>query len=261
MSSFLINLVRRGAGLPVTKIQAPPPSPLGPGVHNQGDGPAEGAITGNTVNQTPLPASSSAEMPSEELIPHAPSIRHLYGTESNTPIRPSIGELTTVNSTPSLGSPQAPQRHLIPLMREAEVAPMEPPERQEPAVPPFQADREVISPVAQTIELMNEPERQASTVVPGPPIRVREAGETQETRAPTLSVAMIRPAPADLPLLQSPKVTSAPSPTSPSQLPIHVRIGRVEVRANSAPTPTPARPSSPAPVGFAAYYRMRNYRS
>jgi len=282
MSSFLINLARRGAGLPATKIQAPPPSPLGPGMHNQGDEPAEEAATSNTANQTPLPGNYSdeyRELPAEAAIPHTPSIQHFYGIEPNTSLRPSIEELTAVNRTPSLGSPPTPQRHVIPFMREAEVVAIEPPERQEPAVPPFQAGRAVIAPVTQTIGPVNEPERQESPVVSSSPILTKEPGETQvislsqpsyerprdearETCAPALSVAMIRPALAEFPtLLQFPKVTPASAPTPPAQLPIHVRIGRVEVRGTTAPTPMPARPSAPAPVGFAAYYRMRNYRS
>jgi hypothetical protein len=276
MNSFLVNLARRGAGLPAIQIQVPPPSPFGPEVRNQGDRLAEEAATGGAVNQTPLPASSSGEMPSEAPIPHAPSIRHLYGTAPTTPIRPSGGEPTTIDKTPSLGSPPAPRRHVIPLRRGAEAAPIEPPDPQGPAVRPLQADREVVSPVARMIGPVREPERQAGTAVASSPLVSKAPGETQvvsptglpperprdearETRTPARSVAAIRPAPADpLSVLQSPKAAPAPSPALPSQLPVHVRIGRVEVRA--APAPTPAGPGAPAAVGFAAYYRMRNYR-
>ncbi|MGH2398184.1 MAG: hypothetical protein ACRDFW_14670, partial [bacterium] len=81
-------------------------------------------------------------------------------------------------------------------------------------------------------------------------------------REPALPATTIRPALAEShTLLQFPKTTPASLPTPPAQLPIHVRIGRVEVRATTAPTPTPSRPSAPAPLGFDSYYRVRNYRS
>jgi hypothetical protein len=252
MSSFLVNLARRGAGLPVTPIQAPPPSPFGLELRKQGDEPA----TGNTASPSPLRANSSEEyreVPSDAPIHHTPSIQHLSGPEPSTLIR-----------TPLLGLPLAPRRHLIP--------------------PTFHVEREVAteievehgrhtpSPIAQMIE-------STSSVASARSIMIRKPGEgqivqpaelsaerprvgVQKTREPALPAPAIRPALAEShTLLQFPKATPASSPTPPSQLPIHVRIGRVEVRATTAPTPTPARPSPPAPLGFDGYYRMRNYRS
>ena len=55
---------------------------------------------------------------------------------------------------------------------------------------------------------------------------------------------------------QFPSVAPAPSPSQPTPRLIHVRIGRVEVRG--AP---PIAPTAPAPLGFAAYARIRNYRN
>lgn len=46
-----------------------------------------------------------------------------------------------------------------------------------------------------------------------------------------------------------------------SPLPIHVQIGRVEVRDSAGPTPMPTKPTIQTPLGFNAYYRVRNYRS
>jgi hypothetical protein len=267
MSSFLVNLARRGAGLPATTIQAPPPSPFGPEIRKQGDGLAEELATGNTASQAPLRTSSSeepTELPSEAPTHHTPSIQRLPGAVPGTLIQPSIGEPAATTRTPSLGPTPASRRHVIP--------------------PTFHAEREVIteievergrhtpSPVAQMIE-------PTSSVASAPSIMIREPGEgqivepvelsaewprdrAQKTHEPALPAPTIRPGLADShTFLQFPKVTPTSSPTPPSQLPIHVRIGRVEVRATTAPTPTPARPSPPASLGFDSYYRMRNYRS
>lgn len=305
MSSFLVNLARRGAGLPVTPIQAPPPSPFGPEIRKQGDElteaheaarglrMAEEPATGNAASQAPLRASSSeegTELPSEAPTHHTPSIQRLSGTEPGTPLQSSIiGEPVATIRTPSLGPPPASRSHVIPDRREAEVASMEPLEDSGSTVPPFHADRGVIAevdvkrgrqvataPVAQEIEPVGEPARQASNVAPDPRIVITEPSErqvvtplvstdgprveAQETPEPALPAPTIRPALAEsYTHLHFPQVTPTSAPTPPSQLPIHVRIGRVEVRATTAPTP--ARSGPPAPLGFDGYYRVRNYRS
>lgn len=306
MSNFLLNLARRGAGLPATTIQAPPPSPFGPEIPRHGDelaevhvsarglDVAEESTTGNASGQSPLRASSSAEyreLPFEAPTRPAPSIQRLSETESMAPMQPAIGESAAIAKTPSHGLTPAPQQHVIPERREAQATPMEPPKGLGPTVPPFHADREVITEImvergryiptsaVQEIELVGEPARQVISVAPGPAIIIREPGkrqvvspaelpaerpldEAQKTHEPALPAATIRPALTEShALLQFPKLTPASSPTPPSQPPIHVRIGRVEVRATTAPTPAPARPIPQAPLGFDSYYRVRTYRS
>jgi hypothetical protein len=138
---------------------------------------------------------------------------------------------------------------------------MEPLKRLVPIVPPIHADQEAVTemdvergrrtmaPVAQEIEPVSEPLHYTSSVLPAP-------------RELVLPTPTIRPALTEShTLLPFPKTMSAYSPTPPSQLPIHVRIGRVEVRAATTPTPAPARSSPPAPLGFDNYYRVRTYRS
>jgi hypothetical protein len=73
-------------------------------------------------------------------------------------------------------------------------------------------------------------------------------------------VSPIRPAPPALAASLRPAIvapTSSPAPAIPP--PIHVRIGRIEVRGAPAPAP-PVAPGPPATGGFAAYTRLRNYR-
>jgi len=267
MSSFLVNLVRRGAGLPAATIQAPPSSPFGPEIRKHGDRLTEELATDNTAGQTPLRARSSDEPPFEAPTHPAPSIQRRSGAEFSTSIQSVLGEPTAAASTPPLW-PRPPRQNVIPGRREAQVSPMAPPNPMGPAVPPFQADREVIteidteqrlhtpSAVAQEIMPAGESAYHTSSVAPGLSIKIEEPGERQVV-PPT-----IRPAPAEShALLPFPKTPSASSPTPASQPPIHVRIGRVEVRAAPPPTSAPARPSPPAPLGFDGYYRVRTYRS
>jgi len=59
--------------------------------------------------------------------------------------------------------------------------------------------------------------------------------------------------------------TAQPHPLSQgahsSQLPIHVQIGRIEVRDAAGPAPMPTKTTTQTPLGFSAYHRVRNYRS
>lgn len=279
MSNFLVNLARCGAGLPATTLQAPPPSPFGPEIRKHGDESTEQLAAENVTRQAPLRASfleESTEPPVEASMHHTPSIQRSSGTESSRPIQAAVGA-------------PAPRQHAIPDGREARVAPLEPPNPLDPAASPVHTGHEVITEIdiehghpssaARTIEPAGEPAPQVIGRASGPPIIIRETGERQvispaqlsaepprigarKTPKSALTAPTIRPAPAEShTLLQVPKATPAASPTPPAQLPIHVRIGRVEVRATAAPTPTPASPSPPAPLGFDGYYRLRTYRS
>jgi hypothetical protein len=274
MSNFLVNLARRGAGLPATKIQAPPPLPFGPEIRQHGDelaetpragdGPrmAEEFAADNAESQAFLPASSAeeiSELPSETAIDPTPSIQRISRPES---VQPSIAAPAISLPTPSLWPPQPSGRHAISHMREAEADFTEPLERFELAVPPVHTGREVTTAIRVAPDIpsliMTQGERQVSPAERSP--KWPRLG-AQETRAQAMRGSTIRPALADSPnLLQFPKLATASSPTPPSQLPIHVRIGRVEVRATTAPASTPPGPGSPAPLGFDGYYRVRNYR-
>ncbi len=300
MSSFLVNLARRGAGLPATPIQTPPPSPFGPEIGRHVDevtethgiardlAMAETPTTGNTATQAPLRASSSEEHgePSP-VVPthHTPSIQRLSGTEPSTSKHPSVGGPAATLRTPSLGPPPAPRWYVLPNAREAQAASMEPPQRLDPAVPPSPTERQDVtesevkrdlhtpSSVVHAIEAAGQPARHASSLPSTSAMVIQEPSHKQGVALPELSperplretalpAPTIRPALAEShTVLDFPRVPPHSSLTPSAQLPIHVRIGRVEVRATTVSTPTLARPSSPAPVGFAAYYRVRNYRS
>jgi hypothetical protein len=65
---------------------------------------------------------------------------------------------------------------------------------------------------------------------------------------------------------QLPRAVHASQPTPASQIPIHVRIGRVEVHppmaaSGAPPSAMPRASVAQSTLGFASYYRVRNYRT
>ena len=105
VSRFLVNLARRGAGFPMTSIQAPPPSPFGPEIRQhrdqslEGDGTApvfriaEEPSMGNTASPSPSATRSFEgyrELP-EAPIHHAVSIQLLSLAESSPSANPWTG--------------------------------------------------------------------------------------------------------------------------------------------------------------------------
>lgn len=300
MSNFLLNLARRGAGLPATTIQ-PPSSPFRPKIGRDADELtethgsasyrlAEEPAAGSSASPSPLPTSSSEEhreLSFDAPAHPAPSVQRFFGTELNTPVQPAV-RYPAAARTP-LAATSMSQRRPIPDGREATAVQIEMPTRLNAAAPPFHPDREVSSeieseqrwhstaPAAREIRAVSEPVHHTSSVAPGPPAMVAEPDQRQtvtpvvstdgrgvearETREPALAVPTIHPLTESRTLLHFPKTISASLPAHPAQIPIHVRIGRVEVRATTAPTTKAERPSRPAPVGFDSYYRVRNYRS
>ena len=305
MSSFLVNLVRRSAGLPATIIRTPPPSPFEAGLGNHVDAATEtqGAIhdlagaeqptTGNAATQAAWRASSSEErvaLPLEAPTQPTPAVQRLAGTAPSIPTQPPGAEPSATIRTTALGPLPEPRWSVLPHARAAQVTAIEPPKRLEPAMPPYPGERDngmtsevahdlpTTSSVVHDIEAVSPPARQMrslpstsamiqeSSHMPGvalpelAPERLWSAAQPRNETA--LSAATLRPALTEShTLLDFPSLPSHASLTPSAQLPIHVRIGRVEVRPTTASEPTPARPSSPAPVGFDAYYRIRQYRS
>src|SRR5262249_39078306 len=156
MSSFLVNLARRGAGLPATTIQAPPPSPFGPEIGRPMDAVtetpgtardlaiAETPNTGHTAMQAPWHASASEEH--AEPSPgtpgqHMPAIQRLSGPEPSTPTQPSVAAPAAINRTPLLEPRLTAPEYVLPNTREAQATPMERPQPLGLAVPPYPTER------------------------------------------------------------------------------------------------------------------------
>jgi hypothetical protein len=94
---------------------------------------------------------------------------------------------------------------------------------------------------------------------PDRPLPISTARAADE--APSASV--IRPATIDSPIpLRRPRRVGAGPPDAVTAAPVLVRIGRIEVRGALAPSQRqPPSPRPPTPPGFAAYERVRTYRS
>lgn len=261
MSSFLLNLARRGAGLPVSAIHAPAPSPFSPEVGAPDAGALEADTSENVIDPAPqAPVFQAAPATVQrvqsvqpiqrtgEVLPRPPAIQRFSGApEASPPAAAPQPARALAPSTPAAGAIEATVRPAV----LPETALALPPHRMLPAA-----------------ALPEEPPRPAA-----PGLVTRATGsrdlpvqDPAEQPAPLLAIVpAIRPAVAESPApLRSLRIAPAPAPPSPApQPPIHVRIGRIEVRG--APPPPPAQPRSapaaPAPLGFAGYARIRSYRS
>jgi len=95
-------------------------------------------------------------------------------------------------------------------------------------------------------------------------ISVKEDHESAPTTVELVTTDhLIRPATNEATVsLEFPsRVSAAPTSEPAPQLPIQVRIGRVEVRGTPpAPEPTRATRMESPPLGFASYHRLRRYR-
>jgi hypothetical protein len=232
VSRFLVNLVRRGAGFPMATVQAPPSSPFGPEIREHKDKfmDTSGSTPDFRVAEEP---SIGNTMPT----PLATKSFEGYRELSEAPIDHalSIQLLSRAESSTSTSHPMVGESALT-------------------------ADMPLREPVPMSQEAMNLDKRQAEGAsLKSSKSQTRDGA--QKMHEPPQSVPTIHPVLAELHrFLQFPKATPASSAASPAQLPIHVRIGRVEVQAATAPTPAPARPNPPAPLGFEGYNRVRNYR-
>jgi hypothetical protein len=306
MTGFLVNLARRGAGLPVTSIQTPQPSPFGPEISKHVENVTE---TPGTVHNFPMgdkhtieniapeaPGRTSSAEEGVEYSPevpthHTPAIQRLSELEPSTLNQPSVIESAATIRTPLVESSPVPRSYMLSDAGEAQATPLEPPNHLESAILSLpsarediaeievEGDRHAPSSIGHDIEVSSRPPSPSSSLVSAAAMVVQEPGEQRNAMLPELSserarigaqpipetslpVATIRAALTESSaVLDLPRIPASSPPTSSAPLPIHVRIGRVEVRATTASPPTPAVPSSSGPVGFDAYYRRRNYRS
>jgi len=286
MSSFLHNLARRGAGLAVNSIQAPTPSPIRPNAGTPELAPIEVAAEARPEGPDKAPPESGSILErARETLPRPAVQRFAAQTEYRPPSAPP----GLASSAPSK---QVPSREQVPPAETPAVAQtrvLRSVQRQEaaaaavpaavPTPPPHARQAGEAAAAVRKAPRRRAPSlvasaRAAAAPVPGQPNVVIESRTPSSVPAaeqsPTPSAArpaspVIRPASAEdtraLPApLRLPKVPPVPSPSPPTALPIHVRIGRVEVRG-TPPQPPPAVASAIAPAGFAAYSRIRRYRN
>lgn len=268
MTNFLKNLAKRSAGIPLATEYFPRASP--PLADDFGSGAEldENALedAANLSPNTPLASS-----PSRAINLASTSINQ------NQPVpdsagRPKQESITPINSSSDHASPNS-----VTHVKARPDAGPGPKGKTLDMQSSFQSqdrdvDERIETGVLQTMTVRNETThlqsnlrpllstRDAQTFVP--PQVFAEPTEEQTPRTQEVSPPdqTIRPAPRDRPIsLQFPKVADA-LPRTPSPLPIHVRVGRIEVRGNAAQQTSNVMSKQPAPLGFAAYQRLRRYR-
>jgi hypothetical protein len=275
MSSFLLNLARRAAGLPVGAVQAPIPAQ--PGLEVQ----APELDASDTAAVPPAPrAESPAVAPaipraSREALP-PPAIQRAPALAEPAPLPQPA---TPRTAEPARVARPVVSAETVEIPGPSEVAPVtEPatrvvaPQPSPPPAPPPEpeptrraAPRPIVRP--SVVAGISDIEPSPDDV---PAATAWREQDSPRTFAPVDSqgdrprpTPVIRPATADSPApLRLPRPAFAVSPTRTTPPPVHVRIGRIEVRG--APAPTPRQPSSqgaPATLGFAGYTRVRTYRN
>ena len=285
MSRFLHNVVRRGAGLPVTSAQASLRESPVPSI-SSGDGlvelnsetfpeasnpaaAAEQEATARSSVQTPgTSAVSSLSFPPPAFIQHL--VEPLKAGSARVPVvlqRPETpqssleGQNALSPTDPATGVEAARSTHGNRITVASEG-----PTKIEKGVD----GSSVVLSVAGTEFARSSEETQLRdehlTLEMEPPAGPSFVADNHSQKGSTLDSVVLTPTPTIRPRFADTKpgfsipkaVVSVSSPAPESPLPIHVRIGRVEVRD----TPANGQPGrvAPPPLGFANYYRIRNYR-
>jgi hypothetical protein len=288
VSNFIINLVRRGAGLAPQVPVEPPFTPVflpGPGGLAPWEAPGanvsaeaerasdnEGLNPPGKIQEVWYPPAQAAPAP-PQISPGPPALspaEPLAGISSPPPEKPPRppllsppGEAVAAQTrvwTPKL----APQGNTQVLEAPAD-ANQARADYSSPQPAPTEAVRP--RPIFQPAVLKEIPGREKAKVFhpeprgqtpdgPQPWEAARIAPDRRPESEPRQP--LIRPAPVKPPEPLIPEKASMP-PAVPR--PIQVRIGTIEVRAITPPAPASAARSGPSPQGFEAYRLLRSYAS
>ena len=307
MSDFLVNVVRRGAALPVgMSLQPPtmpafspvigemevgvvdqPPSPFETGPHRTGLGRdasmrgVSGIALQDTTFPTPQPGMISPSLSSEMPTPQTPlPSTHPESHRADATATALVGVQTKVAGASQDSQPPIDRVPGVTLPSPEKLSGTRPSEGVSVSLAPGEkgargdehpGENQLLNPVAQEESPRPSPPRsepRPSQVAVG----LTDAlipSEEADPQAPFASGdtreggGQIAPgfertwgAGGTLGFWRQGDEGSTPAPESPR---IEVRIGRVEIRVTTPPTPTaPASPQSPS--GFVEYSRARSYR-
>ena len=255
MSNFLHNLARRSAGLPLSTEFSPTPPPVFKTGFNSGEG-IEEITSEETATAGPQAAltepidmvSSSltrAPMPAPEIKPEQPTSLSAPESESGTAITPILQ--TQPASEPALMAKAAAPS--VPVKAHVNAAP----ERSEPIDQQAMTSVRQLTPITNDLHVLPAAPHEPQTAL-GSQVFAQPTEDTPD--APQVDHA-IRPARTErADAFQFPRVITTPAQT-PAPLPIHVRVGRIEVKGNAPSQPNTVNTT---PIGFAAYQRLRRYR-
>jgi hypothetical protein len=240
VSNFIINLVRRGAGLapqvpvepPFTPVFLPGPGGLAPWEAPGANVSAEAERASDNEGLNPPGKIQEVWYPPAQAAPAPPQISP--GPPALSPAEPLAG----ISSPPPEKPPRPP---LLSPPGEAVAA--------QPAVL-----KEI--PGREKAKVFHPEPRGQTPDGPQPWEAARIAPDRRPESEPRQP--LIRPAPVKPPEPLIPEKASMP-PAVPR--PIQVRIGTIEVRAITPPAPASAARSGPSPQGFEAYRLLRSYAS
>jgi hypothetical protein len=283
MSRFLLNLVRRGAGLPpeapatpsIVPLFMPPMAPSEPEVNGKDMGPtslrepAMFSAADDGSAESPAPVSTASHRPdsgsdvdsSSQPTPasskpqpsHPAVIRPKQNLLRSEMIQPAAGPTPPETTRPETDAGTGPVSSRPTIAAAPLPAQISPPT--EPAL-----ENPVIEKAASAFE---PPAQQRPARVPSP----RNTNVTDDPHLSNASPAetakieqLVRPAPPTW----SPPVLTRPASHDGDALQersVEVRIGTIEVRSEPAPQPPSQHPTSrpAAPAGFDAFHAIRNY--
>lgn len=276
MNGFLTGLVQRGASMPARAAEPP-----GPGASiASGDSAYALEAPPELVDAQPRPPiATPRDMSAQTESVSAPAVRDAV---EPSPLEFQITQVIAPQpSSTSRDAMPAPSEHeekleAQPQQRAESVVILEQSETRAPQLlrqietrvePPLSSPPivEAARPIAATplvdmSQASHAPPAELEIVRPSSPHIEPLEIASHTARAP--EVPEVTLAPARAALLELPRSTSPTASSMPTALPIHVRIGTVEVRpAAPAPVPPPSKnASAPPALGFAAYRRVRTYR-
>ncbi len=288
MSDFLLNLARRGAGLLGTSVGVSVPS-----VFLKGGPAAEG------LQEVGVPSSNvSAGLPMVPLVQRSttdsvrsPSVAHRQGLIASEVFQ-------AANPTPALGTATenpAPEAQLLAgsmwenrfrdQLSHPPAAANTPLINQSMGEPESRAAVRVVMPASDHEPVtQQEVEHQSSQISaePGLPQFLPTSPEALDSesisfqtetvsRPASIQIVSMQEEPAEPEIRPASTESSAPLEypragkisqlAQPTEIPIHIRIGRIEVRGTPAPPPPSSRMTAlSTPLGFARYARLRTYR-
>lgn len=286
MSNFLINLVRRGAGLAPQMPVEPRLTPFFVSV-SAGQGPeaASGSdLSPDNEGLQTLSKPQKVSSPPAHPVPSPPII-------TEAPATPSMAPTAGPSPLPSgdLISPPWPRppREAVAAEKQTVAPTPLPPEK----APVLEGKAPEALKVSTSVRAVDAPAQTADQVVVRPRLvfRPQVSGEnddqarskvfrpeslrpTPESPRPSEAVSkepgqpdeserrqpLIRPAPRQPP---EPLLTEKASRPPAAARPIQVRIGTIEVRTTTPPPPAPTARPGPSPQGFEAYRLLRSYTS
>ncbi len=275
MSGFLSGLVQRGASLAGGTGAVLSAAPLAPvqGVSSLGLDvvvEAPSAAPAPPVDNTdPLRAVKAFGPAAHEEPLARPAEQHLHVTNV-TAMAPTVIRESTVMVHPPAAPAAREAAEVVSEERPRADTETHLPQRETPAsrqnTPVLDAKQ---SGIGQGTPLEPQPADSAARTPLPAGITAREPSEPRTTElrraAPSdreLPETRLEPAPIESPALRRLDLQPAPAIRAPQPPPIHVRIGKVEVRppAPAIAPPPPKQNGAAPPLGFAAYRRLRTYR-